>query len=58
MVNLFENFTFTNTNPALDVPLDATNNDEYPATDTLTGDGNASIDIRSTWLIPATFPAS
>jgi len=56
MVNLFENFTFSNTNPALDVPLDATNDDDYPATDTLAGIGNASIDIQINFADPGYFP--
>jgi PEP-CTERM motif len=56
MVDLFENFTFSNTNPALDVPLDKSGADNYPATDTLTGVGNASITIQIDFADPNYFP--
>lgn len=56
MVDLFENFTFSNTNPALAEPLDDSGVDDYPGVETLQGIGNASIDIQIDFVDPGYFP--
>lgn len=56
MIDLFENFSFASVSPLSAVPLDQTNNDDYPATDTLTGVGNASITIQIDFADQGYFP--
>ena len=56
MVDLFENFTFPSTNPATAVPLDQTNDNDYPGVTTLSGIGNASIDIQIDYADQGYFP--
>jgi hypothetical protein len=55
MVDLFENFTFPNIAQA-PVNLDQTNNDDYPGIDTISGIGNADIDIMITFADQNYFP--
>jgi len=56
MVDLFENFTFEDTNPANAVPLDQINNDDYPGVTTLEGIGNANIVIQIDFADQGYFP--
>lgn len=56
MVDLFETFTFPSTNPATAVPLDQTNDNDYPGVTTLSGIGNAAIDIQIDFADQGYFP--
>jgi hypothetical protein len=56
MVDLFENFTFPSTNPASAVPLDQTNDNDYPGVTTLSGIGNANIVIQIDYADQGYFP--
>lgn len=56
MVDLFENFTFYQTNPAAAAPLDMTNDNDYPGITTLSGIGNANIVIQIDYADQGYFP--